>query len=44
MKIKWLVADVTPVGLPVRAERDILVMILEYFWQIQAISVTGEPL
>ena len=34
MKTEWLVADVTPLASPDRAERDILEMILDFFWQI----------
>ena len=45
MKIEWLVADVTAVGFPDRAERAILWMILAgLFWAVQAIFVVGEPL
>ena len=36
MKVELLFVDVTPVGVPDRAERAILGMIL-FFWQIQAI-------
>ena len=44
MIIEWLLADVTPVRSPDRAERDILGMILGVFWPIQVVFVTGEPL
>ena len=45
MKIEWLVTDVTPVGSPDRAERDILGMIFDVFQPIQAAIVVGrEPL
>ena len=44
MKIEWLLADVKAVGLPDRAERDILGVILDVFWSIQAVLVAGEPL
>ena len=44
MKTEWLVANMTPVGAPDRAEPDILGMILGSFWPIQAIFVVGEPL
>ena len=44
IKTEWLVADVTPVGFPDRVERDILEMILDNFWPIQAAFVVGEPL
>ena len=37
MKIEWLLADVKAVGLPDRAERDILGVILDVFWSIQGI-------
>ena len=44
MKIKWLVADVTPVMSPDREEHDILGMLLDVFWPIQAVFVGGDPL
>ena len=42
--LEWLFADVTPVGSPDRAECDILGMLLDGFWPIQAAFVVGEPL
>ena len=44
MKIERLVANVTAVGFPDRAEPGILGMILDAFWSIQAAFVVGEPL
>ena len=44
MKIEWLVADVTPVWFPDRAERDILGIILGVYWPIHAVLVVREPL
>ena len=44
MKTEWLVANVTPVGSAARAEIDILGMILDIFWPIQAVFVVREPL
>ena len=44
LKIESLVADVTPVRSPARAERDILGMVLDVFWPIQDTFVVGEPL
>ena len=44
LKIDWIVADVTPVGSPARAERDILGMLLDVFWPIEAHFVGGGPL
>ena len=41
LKIEWLVADVIPVGSPARAERDILGMLLDVFWSIQAAFLIG---
>ena len=41
---EWLAADVTPVGSPAKDERDILGMILDVVWPIQASFVVGEPL
>ena len=45
MKMKWLVADVTAVGSPARAEHAILGGDFGWalFWPIQAIFVVGEP-
>ena len=44
MKIEWLVANVTPVESPDRAERDLLGMLLDVFWPIQATVMVGQPL
>ena len=44
MKIEWLVADVTPVRSPARAERNIFGMTLTVFWPIQAVLGVGKPL
>ena len=44
MKRKWLVANVTSVGSPARAERHILGTIFGVFWSIQAAFVVGEPI
>ena len=45
MKIKPLIAVVTPVGSPDRAESDcILGVILDDFWLVQVTIVVGEPL
>ena len=44
MKSEWLVAIVTSVGFPDRLECDILGIILDFFWQIQAVFVVEEPL
>ena len=44
MKIEWLIANMTAVRSPDRAERDMLGMILDVFWPIQAASVVGETL
>ena len=44
MKTQRLVTDVTPDRPPDRAERDILGMVLDVFWQIQAVFVISEPL
>ena len=38
MKIEWLVANVTPVRSPDRAERELFGIILEMLWPIQAFS------
>ena len=43
MKKELLVADVTPVRSPARAESDILGVILDFFWPNQAAFVVGEP-
>ena len=42
--MELLVANVTFVGSPDRAERDILGMLFDVFWSIQAAFVVGEPL
>ena len=42
MKIEWLITNVTAVGPPARAKRDILGMMLDVFWPIQATFVIGE--
>ena len=44
MKTEWLVAKITHVGSPDRAECAILGNILDVVWPIQAVSVIGEPL
>ena len=46
MKIKWLVADVTPVGSPDRAERAILGVDVgwAFFSPIQVVFAFGGPL
>ena len=44
MKIKWLVAGVTPVGSPAIAEREILGIILDIFQPVWPAIVVGEPL
>ena len=51
MKPEWLIADVSPVGSPNRAERAIFGMILGVYWPIQGVFwpiqdafVVGEPL
>ena len=41
MKTEWLVAEITPVGSPDRAEYAILGTILDVFWPIQATYVIG---
>ena len=41
LKIEWIVAYVTLVVSPDRAQRDILEMILDSFWPIQAAFVVG---
>ena len=42
--IEWSVANVTAVGGPDRAEHDILGIMLNIFWPIQAAFVGREPL
>ena len=42
MKTERLVTNVTAVGSPDRAKRDILGVILDVFWSIQATFVVGE--
>ena len=44
MKVVWLVANVTAVGSPDRAECDIVGVILGNFWPVQATFVVREPL
>ena len=44
MKMSWLIANVTSVELPARAEHENLGIILDVFWPIQAAFVDGEPL
>ena len=44
MKIEWLVADVTVVRSPDRAEGAISRVILGIFWPIQATFVVEKPL
>ena len=44
MKPERLIADVTPVESPDRAEPAILWVSLGVFWAIQAFFVVGEPL
>ena len=44
MKIKCLVTNVTPVGPPNRAERDILRVILDVFQPVKAAIVVGGQL
>ena len=46
LKIKWVIANVTAVGSPNRAERAILGRILAgaLFWIVQAVFVVREPL
>ena len=41
MKREWLVTNVTAVGSPDRAERDILRMFLDVFGPVQAAIVVG---
>ena len=44
IKTEWLVANVTVVSSPDRAEGDILGMILDDFWPIWAAYLVLEPL
>ena len=44
MKIEGLIANVTPVGSPARAERECLGSILDVFGSIQAAFMVGAPL
>ena len=44
MKIEWLIANETAVRSPARAECDIVGVILDVFWPIQAISVAEKAL
>ena len=44
MKIERSVSNVAAVGSSDRAERDILGVILNFFWPIQATVVVREPL
>ena len=44
MKTERLIANVTPVGSPDRAEHDILGVILGVFWPSQAVLLAEEPL
>ena len=44
MKKELLVADVTPVRSPARAEHEIMGMILDVSWPIQATYVVEQPL
>ena len=44
MKIEWLIADVTAVGSPARAESAIFWVIFDVFWPIWATFVAEEPL
>ena len=39
-----MVTDATPVGSSAKEEYDILRMILDAFWPVQAAIVAGEPL
>ena len=41
MKIEWLVAGVTPIGLPGRAERHIFGMLLDFFAQFSPLLWSG---
>ena len=42
IKREWLIANVTSVGFPARAEREMLRLILDIIWPIQAAIVAGE--
>ena len=44
MDLKRLIADITAVESPERAERAILGVILGVFWSVQAIFVVRKPL
>ena len=44
MKVEVLVADKTSVGSPVRAEREMLGILLDVFWPIQASFVVWKAL
>ena len=45
MKIEWLVANITAVGSPDRAECGVLEVIFAgLFWTIQTVPVAEEPL
>ena len=44
MKIERCVTDVTSVRTPARVELDILGMIFDVFWPVQATIVVGESL
>ena len=45
LKIEWLVANVTPVGSPARAEHDVLgLLLLDVGWPIQAIFLVEKSL
>ena len=44
LKIKWLIANVTPVGSPAKVKHNILGMILGVFLSIQAAFVDREQL
>ena len=44
MNMELLIADVTFVGSPARAECELLGMILDVFWPVQLAIVVGEPL
>ena len=44
VKTEWLVTNVKPIGSPDRADHAILGVILDVFWQIQAVFVVGKRL
>ena len=44
MKLEWLIANVTAVWSPIRAESAVFGSFLAFFGQIWSIFVTGEPL